>query len=154
MAYTEPEWYQICAFWWHLSMLLLWLNMTTRSYCIRNHIVSYSTVIKELRIHSELYCNRNNSKYNHNILNTNHNLGQPQIDHSIDSSSIVSNPATWSFHANVLQSNLKQLYICSPFCLPYVCILPADIQRYSNSHFTGDYDSVAFQGGFKSQNQI
>jgi len=33
----RSEWHQNCALWWHLSTLLLWLNMSTISYCIHNH---------------------------------------------------------------------------------------------------------------------
>ena len=49
----RSEWHQNCALQWHLIMLLLWLNTTTVSYCICNNIVSYLTVIKELRICGE-----------------------------------------------------------------------------------------------------
>lgn len=68
-AYRQKG-HQKCAFQWHLSTLQLQLTTTTRLYCICNNIVLYSTVIKKLRICSEMYCN-------HNVLNANHNLGQP-----------------------------------------------------------------------------
>ena len=53
MAHTGWNGTRTVHFGGNLSMLLLWLNMITVSYCIRNHIVSYSTVIKELRICGE-----------------------------------------------------------------------------------------------------